>query len=55
MPEPDAGAVHARAHAEAVVGDGDFDALVVQARGHVDRAGLLAIAIRVHDRVRDRF
>ena len=38
--EPDAGAVDARAHAEAVVVHGDLHAVVVQAGRHVDAAGL---------------
>ena len=54
MPRPTPG-LSARAHAEAVVGDGDLDAFVVQARGHVDLAGALAVAVRVHDGVRHRF
>ena len=42
----------ARAQAEAVVGHGDLDAFVVQARGHVHLPGLLPVAVRVQDGVR---
>jgi hypothetical protein len=50
----DSGAVDPRAQPDAVVDDGDLDALVIQARGHVDLAGLLAVAVGVDHRVGDR-
>ena len=54
-PEADAGAVSARAQPDAVVGDRDLDAFVVQARRHMDLTGALTVAVRVYDGIRHCF
>ena len=52
--EPDPGAVHPWAHSQPVVVDRYFDPVIVKARGHVDSPCVHPVAVRVHDRVRDR-
>jgi hypothetical protein len=50
--EADAGTVRPWAQPDAVVGDGDLDAVVVQTRGHMDRTGAFPVTVRMHDGIR---
>ena len=52
IPSPTPGESVTRTQADAVVGDGDLDALVVQTRGHMDLAGAFAVTVGVHDGIR---